>query len=122
MACPCVGSIRHRGLEEKLTVTCGIDWAEVHHDIAILDSSGHLLAKRRITDDLSGWEALQQLFADHGDSAEDPIPVAIETGKGLLVACLRASGRKVYAINSLAWRAIANGTWSRDRNPTTRTR
>ena len=31
-----------------------------------------------------------------------PIPVAIETGRGLLVACLRATGRKVYAINPMA--------------------
>jgi hypothetical protein len=31
-----------------------------------------------------------------------PIPVAIETSRGLLVACLRATGRPVYAINPLA--------------------
>ena len=33
---------------------------------------------------------------------DDPIPVAIETPRGLLVACLRATGRKVYPINPMA--------------------
>jgi hypothetical protein len=37
-----------------------------------------------------------------GDSIEDPVPVAIETPRGLLVASLRATGRPVYAINPLA--------------------
>jgi transposase len=37
-----------------------------------------------------------------GDCAEDPVPVAIETPRGLLVASLRATGRPVYAINPLA--------------------
>lgn len=49
-----------------------------------------------------GYKALLELFAEHGDTHEDQIPVAIETGRGLLVACLRATGRKVYAINPLA--------------------
>lgn len=37
-----------------------------------------------------------------GDSEAEPIPVAIETPRGLLVAALRASGRPVYPINPLA--------------------
>jgi transposase len=83
-------------------VFCGIDWAEDHHDVALVDADGKLIAKRRIGDDADGFALLLQLFADAGDSAESPIPVAIETGRGLLVACLRATGRKVYAINPMA--------------------
>jgi hypothetical protein len=45
---------------------------------------------------------LVDLLAAHGDSASDPIPVAIETPRGLLTACLRATGRKVYPINPMA--------------------
>jgi len=85
-----------------LSVSCGIDWAEDHHDVALVDAGGASVAKRRITDDAAGFELLLQLFADVGDSAEDPIPVAIETNRGLLVACLRATGRTVYAINPKA--------------------
>jgi transposase len=61
-----------------------------------------LVAKRRISDDAVGFGLLLELLVDAGDSAEDPIPVAIETTRGLLVACLRATGREVYAINPKA--------------------
>ena len=62
-----------------MEVFCGIDWAEDHHDIALVDTGGQLLARRRISDDAAGLAALLDLLASHGDSAEDPIPVAIET-------------------------------------------
>lgn len=42
------------------------------------------------------------MLAEAGDNADAPIPVAIETPRGLLVAALRATGRPVYAINPLA--------------------
>jgi transposase len=83
-------------------VFCGIDWAESHHDIALVDQDGEQLAKLRISDDSAGFQALLELLSRHGDNPDAPIPVAIETPRGLLVACLRATGRKVYAINPLA--------------------
>jgi transposase len=85
-----------------MTVTCGIDWASDHHDVALVDHEGTLLARARITDDLAGLHQLLELFTAHGDTANAPIPVAIETSRGLLVACLRATGRPVYAINPMA--------------------
>ena len=84
------------------TMYCGIDWAESHHDIALVDQDGMQVAKLRICDDNAGFHLLLELLARHGDSPEDPIPVAIETPRGLLVASLRATGRKVYAINPIA--------------------
>jgi hypothetical protein len=85
-----------------MEVFCGIDWAEDHHDIALAGQDGQLLARRRISDDAAGLTALLELLAGHGDSAGDPIPVAIETPRGLLTACLRATGRQVYPINPMA--------------------
>ena len=85
-----------------MDVFCGVDWAEDHHDIALTDRDGQLLARRRISDDAAGLAALLSLLAEHGDSAADPVPVAIETPRGLLVACLRATGRSVYPINPMA--------------------
>jgi transposase len=82
--------------------TCGIDWAEDHHDVAVVDSDARLLGKLRISDDAAGFQDLLRLLAEYGDSPDDPIPVAIETSRGLLVACLRSSGRRVYAINPMA--------------------
>lgn len=83
------------------SVFCGIDWATDHHDIALLDQAGTLLAKLRIDDTPQGLSQLLDLLAQHGDSQNDPIPVAIETSHGLLVACLRATGRPIYVINPL---------------------
>ena len=83
-------------------VFCGIDWAEDHHDIALVDAGGQLLARRRISDDAAGLAGLLALLAEHGDTPGDLIPVAIETPRGLLVACLRATGRKIYPINPMA--------------------
>jgi transposase len=85
-----------------MDVYCGIDWSEDHHDIALVDRDGKLLARRRISDDPAGLAALLDLLAEHGDSAGDPIPVAIETPRGLLTACLRATGRPVYPVNPMA--------------------
>ena len=76
---------------------CGIDWAEGHHDIAIVDGEGKLVAKKRISDDSAGFTVLTEMLAAAGDSFDDAIPIAIETPRGLLVAALRATGRPVFA-------------------------
>jgi hypothetical protein len=51
---------------------------------------------------VDGLAQLVEMLAAAGDGAERPIPVAIETPRGLLVEALRASGRPVYPINPLA--------------------
>jgi transposase len=90
------------GSQSSVAVYCGIDRAEGHHDIALVDHEGTLVAKRRIKESLDGITELTAMLAAAGDRAEDPIPVAIETPRGLLVAVLRATGRPVYPINPLA--------------------
>ncbi len=85
-----------------MAVFCGIDWAEGHHDIALIDAEGTLVGKRRINESLDGVAELTAMLAAAGDSAEEPIPVAIETPRGLLVAVLRTTGRPIYPINPLA--------------------
>ena len=83
-------------------VTCGIDWAQDHHDIALVDAGGRLVARRRIPESVAGFAELTAMLADAGDDPEDPIPVAIETPRGLLVAVLRATGRPIYPINPMS--------------------
>jgi transposase len=85
-----------------LDIFCGIDWAEGHHDIALVDRDGQLLAHQRTSDDAAGLARLLELLAEHGDTPDDPVPVAIETPRGLLVACLRATGRQVYPVNPMS--------------------
>ena len=83
-------------------VTCGIDWAQDHHDIAIVDAEGRLVAKRRIPESVAGLTELTAMLAEAGNDPEDPIPVAIEIPRGLLVAALRAGGRPIYPINPMS--------------------
>ncbi|MEU9463783.1 IS110 family transposase [Streptomyces sp. NPDC048312] len=85
-----------------MLIYCGIDWAEKTHDVALVDDSGQLVAKRHITDDAAGYKILLDLLAEYGDTEEAPIPVAIETSRGLLVAVLRPGKRQVFAINPMA--------------------
>lgn len=79
----------------------GDDWAEDHHDIAVMDEAGRVLAQRRLTEGVAGLEALHDLLG--GYLAEDAAPaevlVGIETDRGPWVQGLLASGYTVYAIN-----------------------
>ena len=85
-----------------MAVFCGIDWAEGHHDIALVDGDGTLVAKRRINESPDGIAELTAMLTAAGDGPEQPIPLAIETPRGLLVAVLRAAGRPIDPINPLA--------------------
>ncbi|MFF1870267.1 transposase [Kitasatospora herbaricolor] len=85
-----------------MKVFCGIDWASDHHDVSVVDGDGQLLSRARIADDAAGLQRLLGLLAEHGDIPGEQIPVAIETSRGLLVACLRATGRPVCAVNPMA--------------------
>ena len=55
-------------------------------------------------------------------TARTPRPVAIETPRGLLVACLRATGRKVYPLNPMSVARYRDRHRSQAGNPTTATR
>jgi transposase len=83
-------------------IWCGIDWSERHHDVAMVDDDGVLVAKRRVAESATGFRELLELLAEHGERSDAPILVAIETAKGLLPAVLRAAGHQLFAINPLA--------------------
>jgi transposase len=82
-------------------VFLGIDWAEAHHDVCLLDEQGTVLGKRRVANGLEGVRLLHELVAEQ---AEEPaeVVVGIETDHGLLVQALLAAGYQVYAVNPLA--------------------
>ena len=84
-----------------MTITCGIDWAEAHHDVAVMDQDGHVLGRLKIDTGVGGFGQLMALLAEHSD---DPVsvPVAIETDKNLIVVALQAAGLTVHAINPRA--------------------
>jgi Transposase len=92
----------NQGGTDVAEISCGIDWAQDHHDIAIVDADGRLVAKRPIPESVAGCAELTAMLADAGDDPKDPIPVAIETPRGLLVAALRATGRPIYPIHPMS--------------------
>ncbi|NGP08774.1 IS110 family transposase [Rhodococcus sp. 14C212] len=81
----------------------GDDWAEDHHDIAIIDGAGRLLARRRLPEGVVGIEKFHRTVADHlsEDGEAGQVLVAIETDRGPWVQALLAGGYTVYAINPL---------------------
>jgi transposase len=82
-------------------VFLGVDWAEEHHDVCLLDGEGNRLEKARVPEGIEGARRIHALVAGH---AEEPgeVAVGIETDRGLLVAALIGAGYQVYAVNPLA--------------------
>lgn len=84
-----------------MSITCGIDWAEAHHDVALVDHDGVVVARARVGTDVAGFAAVVEPIAEHGGCSE-ATPVAIETDKNLLVVALAGAGFTVYPINPRA--------------------
>lgn len=79
----------------------GVDWAEAHHDICVMNDAGVVLAESRIPEGVRGVAQLYELLAGPaGEPAE--VVVGIETDRGLLVQALVAAAFEVFAINPLA--------------------
>lgn len=76
----------------------GHDWAEDHHDIAVVDSEGRQVGKARLPEGAEGVARFHALIADHVDGPAGVV-VATETDRGLFVGALVAAGYQVYAVN-----------------------
>jgi transposase len=79
----------------------GIDWAEAHHDVCVLDEDGMVLAKGRVPDGVEGLARMHAMVADHAEEPSEVL-VGIETDRGLLVGTLVAAGYRIYAVNPFA--------------------
>lgn len=84
-----------------MSTTVGIDWAEGHHDLAVMDGEGAVVAKARIDTGPEGFNTLLRLIAEHGGTPADT-PVALETDKNLLVVAPVEAGFTVYPLNPRA--------------------
>src|ERR1019366_6802455 len=82
----------------------GVDWAEAHHDVCVLDEGGDVLARKKIPDSLAGGSQLPVMVAETlgEDNETESVIVGIETERGLLVTALVAAGYRVFAVNPLA--------------------
>nr|WP_281178481.1 transposase [Streptosporangium amethystogenes] len=49
----------------------GDDWAEQHHDVELMDTSGRRLAKARLPDGVAGMTKLHAMIAEQLDEAAE---------------------------------------------------
>jgi transposase len=82
----------------------GDDWAEVHHDVELMDAAGRRLAKARLPEGVAGMARLHAMIGEQlGEHAEDvEVRIGIETDRGPWVQALLAAGYTVFAVNPLS--------------------
>jgi Transposase/Transposase IS116/IS110/IS902 family len=82
-------------------IFAGVDWAEAHHDVLVVDEQGRRLGGGRLPGGVEGIARFHELAARHTD---DPgqVVIGIETGRGLFVAALVAAGYQVFAVNPMS--------------------
>ena len=83
----------------------GDDWAEDHHDVELMDTSGKRLAKARLPEGVAGIARLHAMVAEqlgeHAPDEQAEVVVGIETDRGPWVRALLACGYTVLAVNPL---------------------
>jgi transposase len=80
----------------SFTHFAGFDWARDHHDVVIVDATGHLLEEFRLEHSAAGWRFWQEKIA-----AYPQLGVAIETSFGAIADLLLESGVSVFPVNPL---------------------
>ncbi len=76
----------------------GLDWADTHHDVEVLDEAGKRVGVRRFAHSHDGLNELKQFVLN---IATDPEQLAciVETNHGLLITFLLEAGIPVYPVN-----------------------
>jgi transposase len=82
----------------------GIDWADDHHDLVILDDAGQILRTLRVAHTVEGIRELIALLRTtvtlpDQTLAWDQLVCVIETTHGLLITALLEAGVPVYPVN-----------------------
>ena len=78
----------------------GIDWADTHHDIVIIEESGRQLTSFRVAHTASGLaELTSRLEAVCGSDNKAAMACIIETNHGMLITTLLEAGFAVYPVN-----------------------
>jgi transposase len=91
-----------------LRLFVGDDWAEDHHDVELMDSSGRRLARARLPEGVAGMARLHTMIGNQvGEQLDKDVEndvevvIGIETDRGPWVAALVAAGYTVMAVNPL---------------------
>jgi hypothetical protein len=78
----------------------GIDWAEAHHDVVVIDDTGRQVGSLRVKHSPEGLKQLDD-FLEHiiGSAGRDQMACIVETSRGLLIAFLLEVGWPVYPVH-----------------------
>jgi transposase len=76
----------------------GLDWADTHHDVAVLDEMGKRVGAQRFPHSHEGLNELKRFLLDIATEPER-LACIIETNHGLLITFLLESGFPVYPVN-----------------------
>lgn len=90
--------LNQRSKEEQIMFYIGIDWADDHHDIFVIDESGKGIDSFKITHTPEGMSSFRDKVRNL-PAPKDQILFAIETHNNLLVDFLLDEGYTVYSIN-----------------------
>lgn len=76
----------------------GLDWADTHHDVIVLDEAGCRVGSRRFAHSHQGLNELKAFLLSIAASP-DQLACIVETSHGLLIAFLLEAGIPVYPVN-----------------------
>ena len=79
----------------------GVDWAEAHHDVFVMDEDGKRLGGGRLPEGVEGIARFHELMGTHAEEP-DEVVIGIETDRGLFVSALVTSGYQVFAVNPMS--------------------
>lgn len=76
----------------------GLDWADTHHDVEVLDEAGKRVGARRFAHSHAGLNALKEFLLGIATEPEH-LACIVETNHGLLITFLLEAGIPVYPVN-----------------------
>jgi transposase len=76
----------------------GLDWADTHHDVEVLDEAGKRVGAQRFAHSQAGLDSMKQFLLHLATSPED-LACIVETNHGLLITFLLEAGIPVYPVN-----------------------
>jgi transposase len=78
----------------------GIDWADQHHDILVINDAGRQVSSLRVMHTAEGLSELTRFLETiTGPQGKDQMACILETSHGLLIAALLDAGFTVYPVN-----------------------
>jgi transposase len=76
----------------------GIDWADDHHDLVVIDETGRTLGSLRVSHTSTGLTQLHEFLAKFAPERTE-MACIVETSQGLLITTLLDRGWTIYPVN-----------------------